>query len=71
MIDPDSPRCGDRACAVRLDCPLYVDPASRERRMLRFSLRLNWEARLGPCLARQKLEGTGLYDPDDPGALQP
>lgn len=55
-------RCGDRTCPMRTSCPLFTDPSCREIPVPRYSLRLNWETRAGPCLARQRHEG---LPPDD------
>jgi hypothetical protein len=51
-------RCGDRTCPVRATCPLFTDPACREPPVPRYSLRLNWECRTEPCLARQRHDQT-------------
>lgn len=60
-------RCGDKACLVKTDCPLYLDPQSPERRLIAHSLRQNWESHNIPCKARHTnrlLHSLGLIEPD-------
>ena len=48
----EQPRCADPDCQVRRDCPLYLPAQSPERRLIRKTLRQNWESERIPCMAR-------------------
>ena len=48
----EQPRCADPDCQVRRGCPLYLPAQSPERRLIRKTLRQNWESERIPCMAR-------------------
>jgi hypothetical protein len=49
---PEQPRCADTDCQVSRDCPLYLPG-----RLIRKTLRQNWESERIPCMARLRFEG--------------
>jgi hypothetical protein len=53
----EPPRCADRDCQVSRDCPLYLPAQSPARRLVRVTLRQNWESERIPCMARLRFDG--------------
>jgi len=54
----EQPRCADRDCQVSLSCPLYLPAQSPARRLIRVTLRQNWETERIPCMARLRFEAS-------------
>ena len=54
----EQPRCADRDCQASLSCPLYLPAHSPARRLIRVTLRQNWESERIPCMARLRFESS-------------